>query len=885
MASVASGGLDCTRRVKLFPLPFLSEEFPSCSPPVRSARVRSRLKLMRTINIVTNRTIFTLNRLYSNDAEIPPVPSSTSASPSTAATYPASASASSIRSDRPPRQHPSPDHDPAQLELPLLHQLAARVPSPASAACKDSGAPSRCSPRLHVRLCSPTASRAQARLILHLRDQCAAFVLKARLTSAHHCSDDDLNPSAMDIFQSYRFESAAEHPPPSDRIIGSPDQHHSNSHLHAARGRASDHQTSAAASAAIKFSVRPDRIEGPLYDDAMHALHSLPLNSTFSSAATAVVPLIAARVALPSSLNIVPLINVLPPEMAARYADAPPPVSANPPAAAAPSLFRSSADVCALNLAFPLKPARIAGSRSEYCKLVLRMVQQGMLSFTAHPKAVNGVFTVGKDAESDRLIIDAQPANRLFVDSPHVSLPDPSHLVQLRLRKGCRMYVGKSDLSNYYHHLGLPKWMQPYFALPPLTAEELASLGLDPSMNHPMCVTLPMGFSHAVLLAQSSHEHVVYSSGALRREDGLLRLSAPDVTADRAVHGIVIDDFFLFSLNRALALRIFNRVLAAYRAAGFVVKPSKVIEPTDQPVKVIGFMFEHSAEDEHTTVSLASDACLDLARVTLASLARGQLTGLGLAHLIGRWTWCMLLRRPSLSALQHCYRYIEVADRRRFTLWPSVRRELWMLIGLLPLLHARLDVPTFKHAVATDASELGAGVVCSQVTPAMDRLIWQLCSSRAHATMQTLVNAAVNRDECIDEVSSPVLHRALQHYSSFYSAVASARWSTIVSSAWHSPEHINALELRAVLLSLHWLLSYPSAHSSRVYLLVDSTVALFGLWKGRSSSPRLLVILRKISALLLASGMTLLTGWLPSAVNPADEPSRLKSPQRSGHDE
>jgi len=612
----------------------------------------------------------------------------------------------------------------------------------------------------------------------------------------------------------------------------------------------------------------------------MRALHSLPLNSAFSSAATAVVPLIAHRVALPSSLNIVPLINVLPPEMSARYAHAPPAVSSAPPAA--PSLLRSVADVWALNLTSPLKPARVVGSRAEYCKLVKRMMEQGMLSFTANPKAVNGVFTVGKDAESDRLIIDAQPANRLFIDSPHVSLPDPSHLVQLRVPKGQRMKTGKSDLSNYYHHMGLPDWMQPYFALPALTAEELTELGLDPTVSYPMCVTLPMGFSHAVLLAQSCHEHVVYSSGALKREDCLLRLSSPDVTHNRAVHGIVIDDFFIFSLNQALACRIFRRVLEAYRAAGFVVKPSKVIEPTDQPVKVIGFMFEHS-DDDQTTVSLSSEACLDLARVTLASLARGRLTGLALAHLIGRWTWCMLLRRPSLSVLQHCYRYIEVADRRRFTIWPSVRRELWMLLGLLPLLHARLDVPTFKHAVATDASELGAGVVCSRVTPEMDRHIWQLCSSRAHATMQTLANAAANREEGIDEESSPELHRAAQLYSSFYGAVVAARWSTILSSAWRSPEHINALELRAVLLSLHWLLSYPSAHSSRVYLLVDSTVALFALWKGRSSSPRLLVIIRKISALLLASGTTLLTGWLPSAVNPADQPSRLK-PQ-SSHDE
>ena len=31
-----------------------------------------------------------------------------------------------------------------------------------------------------------------------------------------------------------------------------------------------------------------------------------------------------------------------------------------------------------------------------------------------------------------------------------------------------------------------------------------------------------------------------------------------------------------------------------------------------------------------------------------------------------------------------------------------------------------------------------------------------------------------------------------------------------------------------------------------------------------------------INALLLASGISLLTGWLPSAVNPADAPSRQR---------
>lgn len=842
MSQSDSGDLNTSNRAKLFPLPFLSLDGTTCSSPVPSARIRFRRKTMRTINVVTNRVIFTLNRLYSPQQVTVPHVHPASSSSSSASAHDASiidrpilASASNIRCQ------PSQSTATAGVESTMI--------PPAPQQSSSSSKPSSRS-RLPYRLL-PSASRVQQRLIEHIRKQCATFVLAVRSSESSDASD--IESKAMDVFTSYQFG------PSSDR--GSPDQHQPTI-------VASNAVTTLRSSVVYdRTSSRSDPIEGPLFDRPTSASSdALPLASTFSSSATAVVPLIAHRIALPESLNIVPLVNVLPPEMAARYANDRSPTDAD-------SLLRPRLDVLALNLTAPLKPARIAGSRSEYVKLIRRMLAQCMILFTAHPKAVNGVFTVGKDADTDRLIIDAQPANRLFIDAPHVALPDPSHLVQLRVPVGSQMYVGKSDLSNYYHHLGLPAWMQPYFSLPALTPDELASLGLPSDAAYPMCVTLPMGFSHAVLLAQSSHEHVVYSSGVLSRDHNLLRLASPDVTSARAVHGIVIDDFFLFSLDLSLARRTFDRVLAAYRTAGFVVKSSKVVSPTADPVKVIGFMI-HRNVDQHTTVALSSDACMDLARATLAMLHRGLATGLGLAHIIGRWTWSMLLRRSSLAVLQHSYRYIQVADRRRFTIWPSVRRELWMLLGLLPLLHARLDVPTFRHAVASDASELGAGVVCSTLTPEMSERVWQLCSSRSHATMQTLANAAVMRGE--DIAASPVLlQQAAEHYSAFYADVLTTRWSTIISSAWKTREHINALELRAVLLALHWLLSYPSAHLSRVYLLVDSTVALFALWKGRSSSARLLLILRKISALLLASGSSFLTGWLPSAVNPADRPSRL----------
>ena len=767
-----------SQRGRLFPLPFLPF---ACPPPCSSSRRnRVREKVKRSIVAVTNRCIFTLNRLYS--------PSSVTAA------------------------HPP---------VPLSHSLYKSQPDTST-----SSADAR-------------STAAQLRVIDLINDRCASFVTTARIWCSRQGSAcvGVTETTAVHILDAVWEDAASAFSPPAHTTTSTDD------------GCSSSSGSSSSSSSLLSSSSR--------------------LLSSFSSSSTPVVPLVAARVALPDALNIVPIDRVLPPDVAVRYSTA-----------AAPALLRPYHERLILDMATPLRRPRIAGSRAEYVQLVRRMHAVGMLSFTSAPLAVNGVFAVAKDADSDRLIIDAQPANRLFVDSPHVALPNPSHLVQLQLPHDAPMFVAKTDLSNFYHHLGLPAWMQPYFALPPLSPAELLACGAPPGAAFPMCVTLPMGFSHAVYLAQTGHEHVVYGSGALSREDSLLSLRSPAVTASSCVHGIVIDDFFLFSLSSALAQRVFDAVLNAYRGAGFVVKQSKVVAPTVEPVKVIGFDIHGAAG----TIALPMDSHRSLTLATVSVLRAGVASSTHLAHLVGRWTWLMMLRRPSLAVLQHVYRWIRVARGSKFTLWPSVRKELHMLLGLQPLLSAHLRDSTFHRVIASDASELAAGVVATPLTLALRELIWPFCSSRHLAVVQTQLNGELGQRALAGEVgphTSPAevraLHSCMDHFSQFYSAVSASRWSTLVSKAWRDVEHINALELRSALLAVQWALSFPSSLHTRVYLLLDSTVALFSLWKGRSSSPKLLLILRQISACLLAGGVSLLCGWLPSEVNPADAPSRLLS--------
>ena len=203
-----------------------------------------------------------------------------------------------------------------------------------------------------------------------------------------------------------------------------------------------------------------------------------------------------------------------------------------------------------------------------------------------------------------------------------------------------------------------------------------------------------------------------------------------------------------------------------------------------------------------------------------------------------------------------------------------------MLLSLQPLLTAQLHQPMFHRAIASDAAELAAGVVATPLDSDFSARIWPLCSSRHVAALQTQFNTDRARS-ALDatcsrhsDADAEAVRSTLASFEHFYHTVSAVRWSTLISKGWSDTEHINVLELRAALLAIHWALSFPSALDRRVFLLLDSSVALFSLWKGRSSSPPLLLILRKISALLLAGGLSLLCGWLPSAINPADAPSR-----------
>jgi hypothetical protein len=282
-----------------------------------------------------------------------------------------------------------------------------------------------------------------------------------------------------------------------------------------------------------------------------------------------------------------------------------------------------------------------------------------------------------------------------------------------------------------------------------------------------------------------------------------------------------------------------QQYLGVVSARGLPPKVSKVVPPSCDGVECLGLEVDGVAR----TIGLSVPKLQRLVNDTHLLLSQGVCTGIDMARLVGRWSWCVLCCRPAFAAFNAVYRFVECAGRRPFTIWHSVRRELLAVVGLAPLLHSSLDMAFFDRLVASDASEDGLGVVASRVSA-------------------DYISTIAARAPVVADAPAPF----------------GMQWSTIVSSAWRRHhEHINVLEVRAVCTAVRWALTSPASIRRRLVLLCDSQVAVFAISKGRSSSFDILRRLRYLSALLLASGVQLLPRWIPSAANPADGASRLQA--------
>lgn len=99
-------------------------------------------------------------------------------------------------------------------------------------------------------------------------------------------------------------------------------------------------------------------------------------------------------------------------------------------------------------------------------------------------------------------------------------------------------------------------------------------------------------------------------------------------------------------------------------------------------------------------------------------------------------------------------------------------------------------------------------------------------------------------------------------------------WEKVFAYKWGKADHINNLEVRAIIHSIEWRIRHLKECQVRIFHLTDSYVAMCVISKGRSSSRMLKPLLTRLAVALLAWDLQLIVTHVESSENPTDNDSR-----------
>jgi hypothetical protein len=481
---------------------------------------------------------------------------------------------------------------------------------------------------------------------------------------------------------------------------------------------------------------------------------------------------------------------------------------------------------------------------------------------------VAGMFAGSKKNGAQRLLLDRRPANAIeerLVGEPLPFAGDfvrfelgPGEVVRTSLRDGKDQYyvLDPGDARVAWQAFGHPvdnDWF-PEDAIP-------GAPWLQP------CFTgLMQGDHNAADIAEAVGRAILCRSGAFPEEDLMPADRGPRMRSDfgrspALVSDLYIDDAGVIALCspliRAPCARRTARAAAALTAAGIEVHEQKGHDDELDSMVWGGAFYRHLVSAERARLCE-----IDVLSWSIA--AGSAVVPAALASLLGYWSHAMLFRRPAFSVLQDAYVLARNPAVGAVRLPQSVRSELLLLACLVPLLSSDLRAPVCTTIVATDATVTRGAAVSASVPRDTARRLF--AGAEFRGTDARLIDRIDIPDASAAMPADPDLAAVL------------AEWPWKVCAAYDmEPDHINAQELR-VFVSLVVRRCRSAANAGqRLVALLDNQAATGAAAKGRSSSRRMNRLLRRLGAFLMAADLYIAPKYLPSAVNPADPPSRRKS--------
>ena len=501
---------------------------------------------------------------------------------------------------------------------------------------------------------------------------------------------------------------------------------------------------------------------------------------------------------------------------------------------------------------------------------------------------VSGMFSVCKDMEKDRLILDSRPPNILEkkLSVWTATMASAAALCDITLDDDRVLVASGEDLKDYfYQFVTTAERTRRNILSDPLNeeqAEQVFGKQLDWE-EFPMYVglsTMAMGDTNSCEFAQCAHVSICRRAGVFYDHELLsLRGSVPRGLLSV---GIIIDD--LVVLEKVLrghfeavtprdileSERRLERAVAGYKLAGLETNAKKEFKCELQS-RFWGIELDGSK-------GFVRPSSLRLWPVMLITLrvASLGLCSVGLMEaLAGSWISMFSLRRRLMCTMDLVFEALAVSEQKSvIRLSTGMIDELWTLALLGPLAVVNLRAQPCDFLIATDSSldwtagvsaELPKPIAAEVMRRSLKRGIWSKLLPPHKAWLREHALLEGSDEVPAESYASHPLWNLLAGCLDFR-----FNWRRKILKR----KHINITELDAHLFSERRCAG--SMQSRRLLYGLDSQVSLGALVKGRASSASLNGLLQRSLPYALGADLYGFYIYFPSAVNRADAPTRDK---------
>ena len=526
----------------------------------------------------------------------------------------------------------------------------------------------------------------------------------------------------------------------------------------------------------------------------------------------------------------------------------------------------------------------------RYAKFLKRLEEAGLIEYRRGCRERVGAFTVWKKSGKQRLVIDSRLANLWFEKPEKVKLATGSSFAKIEVDSGPPIEVGGVDIADAFYNIELLPELREFFGLPAIRARHIGLqrygdlVFSEGEMVTPVLKVVPMGWTHALWVCQWCHEAVVNGIPGLHSELRVVdRRRVPRVEprgdGGGCIHTEYVDNFVALSQKPGVVFELASQVGEKLKSRGLPTHPVEA----GCGIETLGWKFG----EESPLVQITPKRMWKLRLATKELLKMGKASGKTMEKLLGHYTFAGLLQRGFLSVFQACYVFVRKHYEKETELWPEVKRELFWASSLVCLLRRDLGAPWSSTVHATDASFWGRGVVSTQrdvkeiskVASDCDR--WRFNADDEQAVKILEEQLPMQRWD-LETLADEELCASLEPNGDLDGVrevplgFIGEDWSKVDSCKWNRVEGIPTLEGRAVVWVLQHLGRSSKNLGCRHLILSDSMSVVLALSKGRSSTRPMNRVCRQIAALEFITGMQLSVRWIPSEVNPADQPSRAQ---------